>query len=53
MTLHWKFRNDHEWHKTFSNEDELYTFMYRVGLTLHPDIVSVWIMNDGQKTTIF
>jgi hypothetical protein len=53
MTLHWRFRNDHEWQQSFRNEDEMYTFIYRVSLTLHPDVVSVWMMDNGNKTIIF
>ena len=28
----------------------MYAFLYRVSLTLHPDVVSVWSV-DGDKTT--
>lgn len=53
MTLHWKFRNDHVWQQTFTNEDEMYTFIYRVGLTMHPDVVSVWSVDGGNIKQIF
>ena len=29
---------------------EMYAFLYRVSLTMHPDVVSVWSV-DGDKTT--
>lgn len=54
MILFWKFRNGHIWSQPFSNVDEMYSFIYRVGLTLHPDIISVWSEdNDNKQTIIF
>jgi len=40
-TLAWRFRNDHEWSKTFDDLDQLVDFLHRCGLVSHPDIV--WI----------
>lgn len=31
----------------------MYTFIYRVGLTMHPDVVSVWSVDGDKKTIIF
>jgi hypothetical protein len=28
----------------------MYSFIYKVGLTMHPDVISVWSV-DGDKTT--
>jgi len=53
MILHWKFKNNHVWQQTFTNENEMYSFIYRVGLIMHPDIISVWVVTGDKQVTIF
>ena len=41
--LHWKFKNDHEWHQIFDTENDAIYYANICGLNSHPDIVDVRI----------
>lgn len=51
MILYWKFNNEYTWSHTLTTIDEAYSFAYRTGLTTHPDIIEV-VLVDGDKQTI-
>ena len=53
MHLYWKFSNEYIFNHTLTTIDEAYTFTYATGLTTHPSVIEVWVMNDDKKTTIF
>ena len=53
MILYWKFNNEYIFNHTLTTIDEAYSFAYRTGLTSHPDIISVWIVDGEQVTMIF
>ena len=48
FTLHWTFRNDHEWHWSSHNLDEIFNMMYRTQICTHPDVIYVAIKRDGE-----
>lgn len=45
--LHWQFRNDHKWSKSFDNEDDMFYFVNICGLVSHHDVVEVFYQEDG------
>ena len=48
FTLHWTFRNDHEWHWSSNNLDEIFNMMYRTQICTHPDVIYIAIKRDGE-----
>lgn len=51
LKLFWVFKNGHEWNKTFQQPDEVTMFINTCGLVNHPDVVSVYLMNDNVRIT--
>ena len=48
FTLHWTFRNDHEWQWSSTDLDEIFDLMYRTQISTHPDVTYVAIKKDGE-----
>lgn len=46
VAVHWKFRNNHAWYKTFETEELAMLFINNVGLVSHPDITTVVVKRD-------
>lgn len=40
--LHWKFSNNHEWHRVFNTKEDLENAVHSFGLVLNPYIVEVY-----------
>lgn len=47
VSVSWTFRNEHNWSKTFPNEDTAMEFVVSVGLVSHPDIVSIVVKREA------
>ena len=48
FTLHWTFRNDHDWHWSSNNLDEIFDMMHRTQICTHPNVIYVAIKKDGE-----
>lgn len=51
FSLHWKFRNDHDWQIDSDSLDDLFDYMKMCQLVTHPDVVYVEIKKDGEFYT--
>ena len=43
VTIRWKFRNGHEWERTFDTEPEARNYWHLCALATDPNIIRVWI----------